>query len=310
MKKIRLDDMTLDNVRDLYNEMFDDLIDDDTKRKIYNIYLEKYNKMEQAEKDGYAPPSAMGRKYNYLKNMLYGWYIEDLFFVLIKKNPKVLSVEMTGNDSKHSFIYNNIEKKISVEGNKTTIPDYLITMKNGDKIYLELKTAAAEVYSIKNGNVKQLQKTMGTTNIYSMIIMIDLVNKLYEIKDLKFFINSSPFVNQRMEGQLCYDFPNPTKKFSEIIKEDFSSYIDKKIFLLEDVVKYRCLHIALEKENKEMIKDIKIKISLDELKNEFEFQKKEFDKKLSALIEKTHDHDIEFKSWDEILDKLNDNEFK
>lgn len=303
MAKLRLDDMTLEDVKKLYDKMFSELIDKETLNRIYNEYLEKYNKMKQAEKQGYAAPTAMGRRYNYLKNLLYGWYIEDLFYILIKKNPMVLSVEMTGNDSEHAFVYDDIEKKVSIAGAKTTIPDYLITMKNGSKVYLELKTAAAEVYSIKIGNVKQLQKTMGSTNIYSMIIMIDLVNELYDIKDMKFFINSFPFVNQRMEGQLCYDFPNPSKRFSEIMSEDFSSYIDEDMFSIEGVVKYRCLSIAEEKDDKKMIKDIKNKISLDELYNEFKFQEDEFKKKVDILVKKSPD--IEFKTWNDILNYLN-----
>ena len=302
MTKLRLDDMTLETVKELHDKMFCNLIDKDALNIIYNEYLEKYNKMKQAEKDGYEAPSAMGRKYNYLKNMLYGWYIEDLFYILIKKNPMVLSVEMTGNDSKHEFIYDAVNKKISIAGSKTTIPDYLITMKDGAKVFLELKTAAAEVYSIKIGNVKQLQKTMGSTNIYSMIIMIDLVNELYDIKDMNFFINSFPFVNRRMEGQLCYDFPKPTKKFSEILSEDFSSYIKEDMFSIEEVVKYRCLSIAETKENIKMIRDIKNKISLDELYNEFKFQENEYKKKIDNLIKKSPD--IEFKTWNDILKDL------
>jgi len=302
MTKLRLDDMTIETVKELYDKMFCNLIEQDTLDNIYNTYLEKYNKMKQAEKDGYKAPSAMGRKYNYLKNMLYGWYIEDLFYILIKKNPMVLSVEMTGNDSKHEFIYDTVKKKISIAGSKTTIPDYLITMKDGAKVYLELKTAAAEVYSIKIGNVKQLQKTMGKTNIYSMIIMIDLVNELYDIKDMNYFINSFPFVNQRMEGQLCYDFPKPTKKFSEILSEDFSSYIKENVFLTEAVVKYRCLSVAENNKDKKMMKVINDKIKLDELTNELKFKENEYKKKIDNLIKKSPD--IELKTWNDILKDL------
>lgn len=302
MAKLRLDDMTLDDVKELYDKMFKNIIDVSTLNRVYNEYLIKYNEMLQAEKDGYAAPSAMGRRYNYLKNMLYGWYIEDLFYILIKSNPEVLSVEMTGNDSEHSFIYDHVEKKVSIAGTKTTIPDYLITMRNGSKVYLELKTAAAEVFSIKIGNVKQLQKTMGSTGIYSMIIMIDLVNELYDIKDIKYFMNRLPFVNQRMEGQLCYDFPNPSKEFSEILLEDFSSYIDENMFSTEEVIKYKCLSVAESLEDKQLIKDIKNKISLDELYSEFKFQEDEFKKKIGVLISKSPN--IEFKTWNDIWSDL------
>ena len=298
----RLDDMTISDVKELYDKMFNNLIDTKTLNNTYIGYLEKYNKMKMAEKKGYSVVNSMGRKFNYLKNILYGWYIEDLFYILIGKNPLVLSIEKTGNDSEHLFIYDDKDKKIRIKGLKTTIPDFLITMKNGKKVYLELKSSAVEVYSIKAGNVKQLQKTMGTTGIYSMIIMIDLVNELYDIKDIKFFLNSFPFVNQRMEGQLCYDFPTPSKKFSEIMLEDFSLYIDKNVFNSEDIIKYKCLAIARKKENKKMIYDIKNKISLDELQSEFEFQQNEFNKKVDKLIEKSPN--IEFKKWNDILNEL------
>lgn len=305
MDKIRLDDMTIQDVQKMYNRMFDGIIEKSELDKVYKEYEIKYNEMKTAEQNNYSAPSAMGRKYNYLKNMLYGWYIEDLFYILIKKNPLVEKIEMTGNDSEHLFIYNHELKKVSIAGAKTTIPDYLITMKNGKKVYLELKTAAAQVFSIKIGNVNQLQKTMGSTNIYSMIIMIDLVNELYEIKDMQFFINSFPFVNQRMEGQLCYDFPAPSKKFSEITKEDFSKYINEEMFLIEDVKKYRCLYLAEKTNNKWLKKEINNKIKLDELHSQFIYQESEYKKKVNSLIEKTPD--IESKSWDDILNSLSEN---
>jgi hypothetical protein len=119
---------------------------------------------------------------------------------------------------------------------------------------------------------------------------------------MKYFINSFPFVNQRMEGQLCYDFPNPSKKFAQIMKEDFSSYIDEEMFSVEEVVKYKCLSIAEKNEDKKMINDIKNKISLDELYNEFKFQEDEFKKKIDSLLEKSPS--IELKTWNEILDDL------
>ena len=177
MAKIRLDDMTIGEVRNLYNPMFQNLISEETLDTIYSSYLSKYLEMKEAEKNGYDAPSGMGRRFNYLKNILYGWYIEDLFFLLFQQNPNVKSVEFTGNDAEHQLKYDHENKKISIGGIKTTNPDFLITLKTGTQIYLELKTAASEVYSIKVGNVKQLYKTMGYTDIYSMIIMVDLVNE-------------------------------------------------------------------------------------------------------------------------------------
>lgn len=305
MSKIRLDDMTIEEVEKLYNPMFKELLDEKTLKEIYEKYLYKYNEMKTAEQKGYDAPSGMGRRFNYLKNMLYGWYIEDLFFLLIKQNSNVKNIEFTGNDAEHNLKYDNDNKKVTICGTKTTNPDFLITLNNGNKIYLELKTAAAEVYSIKVGNVKQLHKTMGYTNIYSMIIMVDLVNEKYEIKDLAFFMNAFPFVNQRMEGQLCYDFPIPSKSFSLLKDENFESYINYDMFDTDEVKKYRALKLAEENNNKSIIKAVKNKISLDELCNEFKYQKDEFDKKMDKLISGTPN--IEFKTWDDILTELNSN---
>lgn len=299
MAKIRLDDMTIEEVRNLYNPMFQNLISEEKLDSIYSTYLSKYLEMKEAEKNGYDAPSGMGRRFNYLKNILYGWYIEDLFFLLFKQNPNVKSVEFTGNDAEHQLKYDHENKKISICGVKTTNPDFLITLKTGTQIYLELKTAAAEVYSIKVGNVKQLYRTMGYTDVYSMIIMVDLVNKKYEIKDLVFFMNSFPFVNQRMEGQLCFDFPVPQKHFALLKNEDFESYIDYSMFEVEDVKKYRALKLAEQMGNKCKIKDVKNKISLDELLNEFKYRKEELDRKIEKLI--LMSPNIEFQTWDDIL---------
>ena len=302
MAKIRLDDMTIEEVRNLYNTMFNSLISQDVLENIYKGYLKKYNEMKVAEKNGYDAPSGMGRRFNYLKNILYGWYIEDLFFLLIKQNPNVREVEFTGNDAEHKLKYDHENKKVTIGGTKTTSPDFLITLKSGTQIYLELKTAAAEVYSIKVGNVKQLQKTMGYTDIYSMIIMVDLVHGLYEIKGLDFFLNSFPFVNQRMEGQLCYDFPNPSKSFSEIKKEDFSTYIKPELFNVEEVIKYRCLFYAERGQDKHAIKKVKNKIMLDELNSEFKYKQDQYEKKVDDILSKTPE--IEFKTWQDLSDEV------
>lgn len=302
MSKLRLDDMTIEQVRDLYNSMLKNLISKELLDKIYNQYLQKYNEMKEAERNGYTAPSGMGRRFNYLKNILYGWYIEDLFFLLIKQNPAVKNIEFSGDDAKHIFEYDHENKKISICGSKTTAPDFLITLNNDTKVYLELKTAAADIYSVKIGNVNQLQKTMGFTNIYSMIIMVDLVHEKYEIKDLSFFIDSVPFVNQRMEGQLCYDFPAPQKEFALLKDEKFEEYINEEMFNTIDVAKFRALKIAIDNKDKEKVKEIKNKITLDKLTNEFEFKKKEFHIKVEKLMEKTPN--IQAETWEELLSEL------
>lgn len=302
MKNIRLDDMTIKDVKELYDPMFNNLISQDILDNVYNKYLFKYNEMKEAEKNGYDAPSGMGRKFNYLKNILYGWYIEELFFLLIKRNSNVSDVKFTGKDAEHDLKYNHENKKVTIAGIKDTTPDFLITTSSGKKVYLELKTAAKEIYSVKIGNVKQLQKTMGFTDIYSMIIMVDLVNEKYDIKDLSFFTNSFPFVNQRMEGQLCYDFPIPEKDFSLIINENFDNYIKNDMFNVDDVKKYKALKIAEDLDDKEKIREVKNKIKLDELISEFEFKNAELIKEVDKLVSVSPN--IENKTWDDILSEL------
>ena len=145
---------------------------------------------------------------------------------------------------------------------------------------------------------------MGYTNIYSMIIMVDLVNEKYEIKDLTYFINSNVFVNNRMEGQLCYDFPIPQKEFSLLKNENFEKYIDYSMFEIEEVKKYKALKIVEELGDKTKKRDIKNKISLDEIENNFKYQKQEFLEKVDKLIIKSSD--TIFKSWDDILKDLDE----
>lgn len=301
-KKIRLDCMTIEQVKKLYNSMFENLIEKDLLDKIFNNYLEKYNEMKKAEQAGYSVLGGMGRGFKYLKNMLYGWYIEDLIFHLIKQNPTVKIIEFTGNDSNHNFIYNIQEKTITVEGNKTTNPDFLVTLNNNIKFYLELKTAAANVFSIKIGNVKKIQKIMGFTDIYSMIIMIDLVHQKYEIKGLSYFMDSLTFINNRMEGQICYEFPLPQKQFSLLKNENFELYIDNSIFETEAVKKYKALKIATKINDKAKIKEINNKISLEKLENEFKIQKEQYEMKYNKLISKIPN--LQSKTWDEILADL------
>ena len=247
----------------------------------------------------------MGRGFKYTLAILYGWYIEELIYNLISKNPDVAQIEYTGNDAEHNFIFDEENKLIKIAGEKTTNPDFLITLKDKRKFFIELKTAAAGIFTIKKGNVMQLYKTIATTKIYSIILMIDVINGLYEFKDLNYFSHLHPFVNQRMEGQLCYHFPTPTKPFSNLIHEDFLNDYDDEIYNNPTVLKYSVLNIA-QSTNKDLAKIIKKKLSIDNKKEEFEFQKLTHEAEIAKIIKECPE--VETMSWEELLTILRKDE--
>lgn len=301
MSKIRLDDMKIEDVKELYERIFDKYISKKKQEEIYFKYMKKYDEMKLKENEGYKVSNSMGRGFKYLTNVLYGWYIEELFVEVLKNNKNIIKIELTGNDSSHSFIYTD-EKKVKIVGEKTTVPDFLLTLIDGTKIYLELKTSATEVYTIKTGNVEQLQKTMGETNIYSLIVMIDLISGFYEIKDISFFLNSFPFINNRMEGQLCYDFPKPFKEIQSLLYEKFNEYIKYEMFERDEIKKYKCKYIAERNGDKELLKKINSKIKMDKITLKFQYEKKQYLNEVDKILNKFSD--INKISWDDILSNL------
>lgn len=159
------------------------------------------------------------------------------------------------------------------------------------------------MFSIKKGNVEQLYKSSAYNNKITLILMIDLTNKLYDIKNLKYFNSLKPFVNQRMEGQLCYQFPQPNTKIQEITNENFEVYLDETIFLLDIIKKLKALKIAEDNNNKKFIKIIKYKLSLEKKEEDKKIKIEDFDKEINKIIEKCPE--ITQISWDEIFDILN-----
>ena len=302
--EIRLDEMELNEVDNLCKTMFGNIVSKNSYKKAYESCLNNYNEMIQAENKKISPPPSMGRGWKYVRNMIYGWFVEDLFYELLKINTNIKLIELTGNDKMHKIIYDYKTKKSKIEGEKTTKPDYLITLKNDKKIFLELKTAAKGVYSIKAGNVKQLYKTMGESQIFSCIVMIDLVNATYSIHSIEDFINQHPFVNNRMEGQLCYDIPKPTKTFSELKDENLSKYIKKELFEILEVKKYKYLQKATG--NKEIMNIISSKIKIDDLYFEFKFKEQEFNNNVNKIASKIRYIDIVKTSWDKIFKRMDD----
>ena len=147
--------------------------------------------------------------------------------------------------------------------------------------------------------MNKLQENVGFTLIYSVIIMVDLLNGLYGIQDMEDFLNFLPFINNRMEGQLCYEFPRPDKEFKEILLEDFSNYIKPEIFETEEIKSYRCLYLAQISDDKKLARKIKKKIKLEQM--QFEFKSKE--ELYKEEVEKITDEILEMKdkSWEELL---------
>ena len=303
---IRLDEMNIDEVEQYYRKIFEGQLPKDEFNRISSQYRIKYEEVYDAHYNlHYKVSGGMGRGFKYTLAILYGWYIEELIFNLISKNHNVLEIEYSGNDAEHNFIFDKENKLIKIAGEKTTNPDFLVTLKDGRRFFIELKTAAAGVFTIKKGNVMQLYKTIATTKIYSIILMIDIINGLYEFKDLNFFSNLHPFVNQRMEGQLCYHFPTPTKPFSNLIYEDFLKDYNDEIYKNPIVLKYFVLNLAQVK-NKDLAKIIKKKLAIDNKKEEFEFQKLNHEAEISKIIKECPE--AEARSWEELLIMLNNNE--
>ena len=119
--------------------------------------------------------------------------------------------------------------------------------------------------------------------------MIDLENKLYQIKNLQFFHNKQPFINQRMEGQLCYEFPHPDLGLGNIINHNFIDLLDYSILNIEDVKKYKSLKIAEIRKDLKMIKLITNKIKIDKIIFEKNLQDQDFADKMQKIINKSPD---------------------
>lgn len=238
----------------------------------------------------------MGRAdLQYGRNMLYGWYLEELFLEILRNNIYVKTVSLFGDDKGHDFI---VEKnKIKLLGKKSTTPDFLVELKNDKKIFIELKSASKNIFSIKKGNVDSLKKSIVEFDRITSILMIDINNGLYEMQGIDYFKNLRPFVNQRMEGQLCYDFPTPKKNFSEFIDEDLE--IISKINLNEDISikKLKLLKKAQSIENKELIRLIKNKLKIEKLIEDLDFHSLDINEKIKSIEEKIPEVKM---SWNDI----------
>lgn len=308
----RLDEMEFIEISNIYQEMVKDILDKNIFIETKNIYENKSIRFMKYVDKGYKiKGGTLGRgELKYSRNIIYGWFLEKLILEIISRNKTIKTIKFSGDDGSHNFYINN-ENKIEITGSKTTIPDFLIEFKNGEKLLMELKSAAREVFTIKKGNVKSLSKSAAFEKIPTSIIMIDLVNRTFEIKNLKYFISLHPFVNHAMEGQLCYDFPRPISKINDLINKDIFQYVDNDIFNLEIVKKYIVLAKASSHNAKKgkvislkkYITLINKKIKLEELQEELIISQEDFNNKIVNI--KSKYPDVE-KSWNEISDTLDE----
>ncbi|MFA5917469.1 MAG: hypothetical protein WC850_04540 [Candidatus Gracilibacteria bacterium] len=303
IKEKSLRDMDFEEVSIKYENLFSNLIGNENYKKINNDYRNKYQIFIRHKDKGYDSPSAMGRdKIAYGRNIIYGWFCEELIIKVLEKNKLISSVLLFGKDKSHDFVYDNEKKKISIDGEKSTDPDIEIILKNGNKFLLELKTANKDVFTIKRGNVESLFSSVANHNKFCLIMMLDLSKGLYEIKDLTFFENEKPFSNANMEGQICYKFPFPNSQLETLITINFDSFANMLILENIWVKKFKLLKIATEKDNKFWAKIIKNKIVLEKLEEEMSINTDNFKNKIDKI--KTKIPEV-IKSWNEIENELN-----
>ncbi len=299
----RLDEMDFNEITIKYKEIFNNLLSvllfDKIKLNIegiYNEYISYVNKKYKVK------GGTFGRgELKWGRNIIWGWYVESLLKEFLIKNEKIEKISFYGGDSSHKFLYNDQEKKIDIKGKKTVEPDFLIKLKNIDEFCVELKTAAVEVFSIKKGNIEQLYKETAYNDRITLIIMIDLENELYSIENLNYFNLAYPFINQRMEGQLCYNFPVPEKKINLLFKEDFNSYLDNDIFSIDKIKKLKALKKAEDIKDKIFIRIIKNKLRLEKYEEDKIFHMENFDNKISLIEERCPDISM---TWEKIYSKL------
>jgi hypothetical protein len=296
LKSLR--DMDLNEATLLYKNIFENILGKNLFEEITNNYQIKYNKFLEFKNKGYNSPTAMGRdKIAYGRNIIYGWFVEELIGEVIKKNTFVSNIIYFGQDKEHDFIYDDIKKNITINGKKTTDPDILIELKNKTKFLVEIKTGARNIFTIKKGNVDSLIKSTADYNLSCIVLMLDLAQGLFEIKDLNYFLNQKPFPNGNMEGQLCYEFPFPKNQINEIINLNFDTFLDISILENLQVRKFRMLKLAIEKDNKVIAKVIKSKIELEKIQEQKLLSDEEYNNKIQKIISK---NSLVLKSWTEL----------
>ena len=304
-KLISLRDMDMEQVILLYKKVFNMLVSDSIFETIEQSYRAKYINFLKHKELGYNSPTAMGRdKIAYGRNIIYGWFCEELFVELLKTNLFIKQVELYGSDKLHDFVYLHNEKNIKIEGSKTVEPDIEITLKSEQRILLELKTASKDAFTIKIGNVESLFKSTAFSNCVSVVLMLDLNQNLYHFEDLSYFENTKPFLNASMENQLCYDFPRPATDLSKIVNLNFETETNLKALENIWVKKFKLLKLAIDKGDKKWEKIIDAKIKLEKLEQSRTMTIVDFDEKIQKSLAKFPEIRL---TWEEIEIFLNQN---
>lgn len=301
MKRIKdksLRDMDFEEVSIKYENLFISIIWEKLFKKINEEYRNKYINFIRYKEKWYDSPTSMWRdKIAYGRNIIYWWFCEELIIELLRKNKYISKVSLFWKDKQHDFLYNHNSKEIKIDGEKSTDPDIELILKDWNEFLIELKTANKGVFTIKRGNVESLFKSVANYNTFCLIMMLDLSEWNFEIKDLTFFENEKPFSNANMEWQICYNFPIPDKKLKTLTDINFSSFAN--ILMLENlwVKKFKLLKIALEKNNKLWEKIIKNKIKLEKIEEEMNINISDFKRKMYDI--KIKYPQIEM-SWEDI----------
>ncbi len=300
----RLDEMDFNQIKICYNSIFS-LYINKTKftkisKNIESIYDEYITYVDNKK---YKAPSNMGRgALKYGRNIIWGWYIEDIIIMILNDNKNISTIKHNGGDATHKFLYNHSEKNIKIDGIKTVVPDFKIISKKNIEYCIELKTAAKEVFTIKKSNVNQLYNEPAINNRITIILMIDLKNKLFSVENLQYFSTLKPFPNARMEGQLCYNFPAPDKPLSDLKNEYFDHYLDNNIFNLDYIKKLKALNKAKISNNLRLKRIIKNKLSIERKLEDRDLNYEEETNKIKKIKEKIPE--VETMSWNDIYKEL------
>lgn len=298
--------MKFEEVRQLYWDIFNSLIDEISFEEIAESYRKKYDEfvLWMMNENLKIKGVQFGRESKpYGLNVIYGWFLETIWLQVFKKNKNIKSISLFGDDSEHTMSLK--ENKIEIVGKRTTSPDFEIELKNDLVILMELKSAVKEKFTIKKGNVNTLMDSSIRYEKPTVLIMLDLKNKKYGLKDFNYFINVKAKPNRSMEGQLCYDFPFPTNEIKKITSESFDDYTKNEEYKNSEEYKKRKIKIKSEKiksgDPKFPIKKlIKKKFKLDDL----EVRKKFLEEEISELRKGNKNIGL---SWDAIDDQMDKN---
>ncbi len=300
----RLDELEINEIFSFYSNFFKDFGIDSIIVRLFEKYsklLEEFTvKCEMGYKIKYG---TMGRgEIKWGRNIVYGWFFEEIIFEILKMNPNIKQISFYGGDMSKNFIYESSSLKIDIPGIKSSKPDLKIELNSGEILCIEIKTAAKDIYSIKNSNVESLYREFAENNVLSLIIMFDLNSNLYSIENMYYFMNLTPFVNKRMEGQLCYVFTKPSTPVKNLINEDFKNLVllSEKLNT-ESLKKLKAENIAKSTGNKKTLSLIKAKISVEKKLENF----KQLQIQVKSEIEKIKSKNPEIDTpWSEIYKKL------